>query len=93
MEWLKPQTTKNMTGAHAPMKRLTPSLPARDSRTPSVTSILQSTPIMRAFSKGMVILPAATFMVKAASALLPAESQPKRAQMTATNREPMKLPR
>ena len=46
----------------------------------------------KAFWKGIVILPAATFMENTARAPSPAPTQPNLAQMKATIREPMKLP-
>ena len=92
MEWLKPQVTKNITGAHAPINRPMVSLAPRLSSTPMVTSTLHRKPMKKAFWKGMVILPSATFMAYTASALFPADSQPNLAHSTATRREPMKLP-
>ena len=92
MEWLKPQVTKNITGAHAPIKRPMVSLAPRLSSTPMVTSTLHRKPMKKAFWKGIVILPSATFMAYTASALLPADSHPNLAHSTATSIEPMKLP-
>ena len=81
MEWLKPQVTKNITGAHAPINRPMVSLAPRLSSTPMVTSTLHRKPMKKAFWKGMVILPRATFMAYTARALLPADSQPMKLPM------------
>ena len=56
MEGLKPQVTKNITGAHAPMKRPMVSFAPRLSSTPMVTSTLHKKPMKNAFWNGMVIL-------------------------------------
>lgn len=56
MEWLKPATTKNITGTHAPRMRPAASLADRLTSTATVTRMLHSTPMKKAFSKGMDIL-------------------------------------
>ena len=63
MEWLKPATTKNITGAHAPRIRPAASFADRLASTATVTRMLHSTPMKKALPKGMVIFPTASCMV------------------------------